>query len=183
MDIDIIEKLKDKDEQAFRHFVGEFQHMVFRVCLGIVRDTDDADDVTQEVFIEAYNSIGKFRVDSKISTWLYRIAVNKSLNHIRANKRKRFFLSLGFSDSPDVADTSSSNDNIENKQKKVIIDSAINTLPENQRTAFVLHNIDELSYKEIADIMKLSLSSVESLIFRAKQNLQKKLLTFYKKGL
>lgn len=177
----IIDQLKKRDEKAFRQLVEEYQRMVFRTCIGIVHDADDADDVSQEVFIEAFNSIDQFRADSKISTWLYRIAVNKSLNHIRANKRKRLFHSLGFSNSPDVADMSITVDTIENQQRKKIMDAAIDSLPENQRTAFVLHKVDDLSYKEIAEIMDVSLSSVESLIFRAKQNLQKKLLNCYKK--
>jgi len=178
----IIDQLKKRDEKAFRQLVEEYQRMVFRTCIGIVHDADDADDVSQEVFIEAFNSIDNFRADSKISTWLYRIAVNKSLNHIRANKRKRLFQSLGFSNSPDVADMSIPVDAIENQQRKKIMDAAIDSLPENQRTAFVLHKMDDLSYKEIAEIMNVSLSSVESLIFRAKQNLQKKLIHCYKKS-
>jgi RNA polymerase sigma-70 factor (ECF subfamily) len=181
MNSNIIDQLKKRDEKAFRQLVEEYQRMVFQTCMGIVHNADDADDVSQEVFIEVFNSIDHFRADSKISTWLYRIAVNKSLNHIRANKRKRLFQSLGFSNSPDVADTSIPIDAIENQQRKKIMDAAIDSLPENQRTAFVLHKIDDLSYKEIAEIMNVSLSSVESLIFRAKQNLQKKLLNCYKK--
>jgi len=181
MNNDIIGQLKKRNENAFRQLVEEYQRMVFRTCIGIVHDADDADDVTQEVFIEAFNSIDTFRADSKISTWLYRIAVNKSLNHIRANKRKRLFQSLGFSNSPDVADMSIPVDAIENQQRKKIMYAAIDSLPENQRTAFVLHKIEDLSYKEIAEIMGVSLSSIESLIFRAKQNLQKKLLNCYKK--
>ncbi len=186
MDSVIIDQLKNRDEKAFRQLVEEYQQMVFRTCMGIVHNADDADDVTQEVFIEAFNSIDKFRADSKISTWLYRIAMNKSLNFIRDHKRSKFFQSIGLKSTPDIPDEDHNFDQpfeaLQQQQRKKIMDAAIDSLPENQRTAFVLHKFDDLAYKEIAEIMGISLSSVESLIFRAKQNLQKKLIHCYKKS-
>jgi len=185
MDSVIIDQLKNRDEKAFRQLVEEYQQMVFRTCMGIVHNADDADDVTQEVFIEAFNSIDKFRADSKISTWLYRIAMNKSLNFIRDHKRSKFFQSIGLKSTPDIPDEDHNFDQpfeaLQQQQRKKIMDAAIDSLPENQRSAFVLHKVDDLSYKEISEIMAISLSSVESLIFRAKQNLRKKLLNCYKK--
>jgi RNA polymerase sigma-70 factor (ECF subfamily) len=181
-----IEELKAGNENAFRQLVENYQQLVFRTCLGIVHDEMDADDLAQEVFIETFRSIANFRSGSKISTWLYRIAVNKSLNYIRANKRKKFFQSISFFSAPDVADEEINPDQplelLQQEQRKKIMESAIDSLPENQRTAFVLHKIEDLSYKEISEIMGTSLSSVESLLFRAKQNLQKKLLHCYKKS-
>ena len=183
MDSVIIDQLKNRDEKAFRQLVEEYQQMVFRTCMGIVHN---ADDVTQEVFIEAFNSIDKFRADSKISTWLYRIAMNKSLNFIRDHKRSKFFQSIGLKSTPDIPDEDHNFDQpfeaLQQQQRKKIMDAAIDSLPENQRSAFVLHKVDDLSYKEISEIMAISLSSVESLIFRAKQNLQKKLIHCYKKS-
>lgn len=179
---DRIEQLHEFDETAFRKLVDDYRNMVFRTCFGIVRNADDADDLAQEVFIEVFNSIATFRADSKVSTWLYRIAINKSLNFIRSQKRKRFFQSIGLTSTPDVPEQTNSSDLIENDQRKQILDAAIQALPENQRTAFVLHKIEDLSYKEIAEIMNLSLSSVESLLFRAKQNLQKRLLKCYQQS-
>ena len=179
---DRIEQLHEFDETAFRKLVDDYRNMVFRTCFGIVRNADDADDLAQEVFIEVFNSIATFRADSKVSTWLYRIAINKSLNFIRSQKRKRFFQSIGLTSTPDVPEQTNSSDLIENDQRKQILDAAIQALPENQRTAFVLHKIEDLPYKEIAEIMNLSLSSVESLLFRAKQNLQKRLLKCYQQS-
>lgn len=179
---DRIEQLHEFDETAFRKLVDDYRNMVFRTCFGIVRNADDADDLAQEVFIEVFNSIATFRADSKVSTWLYRIAINKSLNFIRSQKRKRFFQSIGLTSTPDVPEQTNSSDLIENDQRKQILDAAIQALPENQRTAFVLHKIEDLSYKEIAEIMNLSLSSIESLLFRAKQNLQKRLLKCYQQS-
>jgi RNA polymerase sigma-70 factor (ECF subfamily) len=179
---DRIGQLQEFDETAFRKLVDDYRDMVFRTCMGIVRNAYDADDLAQEVFIEVFNSISTFRADSKISTWLYRIAVNKSLNFLRSQKRKRFFQSIGLASTSDVPEQSYSSDSIENDQRKQILDAAIQALPENQRTAFILHKIEDLSYKEISEIMEVSLSSVESLLFRAKQNLQKRLLKCYQQS-
>lgn len=184
----IIEQLKTGDENAFRQLVEQHQKMVVNTCFSLVHDTDDANDLAQEVFIEVFNSIARFRSDAKISTWLYRIAVNKSLNFIRDNKKRKFFKKI-----EDVftgrnysgSDTGLSSDepdlNLQEKQKATIIHQAIDSLPDNQRVAFTLNKYEDLSYKEISDVMGLSLSSVESLIHRARKNLQEKLYDCYKK--
>lgn len=158
--------------------------MVFRTCMGVLHDSGDADDVTQEVFIEVFRSMGKFRADAKISTWLYRIALNKSLNFIRDN-RKHGALSLSGTPPNDALAahrTDGPEEVLQNKEKKKILEQAIDSLPAKQKKAFVLSKYDDLSYKEIAEVMKLSVSSVESLLFRARQNLQKKLLDCYRKS-
>ena len=180
---DFIEKLKAGNENAFRDMVEEFQSMIFSTCLGIVHDRDDADDVTQEVFIQAYHTINKFRGDSKLSTWLYRIAINKSLNFVRSNKRTKFFQSIGLINSNEIADEEDYDPldkEQQEQQRSKILHQAIDSLPKNQRAAFVLNKYEELSYKEIAEVLELSHSSIESLIFRAKKNLQKKLMHHYK---
>ena len=186
MDKDLIDKLKNKDEQAFKMLVYEYQDMVFRTCMSILHERDDADDVTQEVFIEAYHSVYNFRANAKISTWLYRIAINKSLNYIRDNKRRKLLQSIGLIKGLDIADDDQSFDQpheqFSEKQRKKLIDAAIDALPANQKSAFLLSKIEKLSYKEIADILNISIPSIESLIFRAKKNLQKKLIHHYKKS-
>lgn len=184
----IIEQLKTGDENAFRQLVEQHQKMVVNTCFSLVHDIDDANDLAQEVFIEVFNSIARFRSDAKISTWLYRIAVNKSLNFIRDNKKRKFFKKIEdvFTDrNYSGSDTGLSSDepdlNFQEKQKATIIHQAIDSLPENQRVAFTLNKYEDLSYKEISDVMGLSLSSVESLIHRARKNLQEKLYDCYKK--
>lgn len=186
MNENLIDRLKQRDERAFKELVEEYQQMVFSTCLGIVHDYDDTDDVVQDVFIEAFRSLDRFRADSKISTWLYRISVNKSLNFIRDNKRRRFFQSIGAVDSPEIADEQNLGEmpyhSMVEKERAKIIHQAIDSLPAKQRIAFVLSKYEDLSYVEIAEVMKTSVSSVESLLFRAKKNLQKKLLNCYKKS-
>ncbi len=136
--------------------------------------------------MEVFRSIHKFNEESSISTWIYRIAINKSLDFIKKNNRqKRWALLTRVS-----ATTNESNDDwyahnetpqqsLEQKERIEILNSAIDKLPINQKSAFTLHKYEGLSYKEIADILKTSVSSVESLIHRAKKNLQKSLEKYY----
>lgn len=183
---EIIQKLQLGSEQAFRHLVEKYQKLVVNTCFGLLQNTEDAEDIAQEVFIEVFRSIHNFRADAKLSTWLYRIAVNRSLNHIRDNKKRRWFQS--FDDvlkekNAQLQNQASENPGIEleNLQRANILHEAIGSLPENQKTAFTLNKYEDLSYKEIAEIMDVSVASVESLIHRAKTGLQKKLYACYKK--
>ncbi len=183
----LIQALRDSDESAFRELVEKYELNVYNTCIGMLGDEDNAKDISQDVFIEVFRSIHKFRGDSKISTWLYRLAVNKSLNHIRDNKKHRIvrsiqrFFTKEENESLDLQDFGSQNaeQEIEQNEHSKALHNAINKLPENQKTAFVLKNYDDLSYKKISEIMELSHSSVESLIHRAKVNLQKYLEEYY----
>ena len=178
---EFIEKLRNGDESAFYELVEKYQLMIFNTCLGFLHDKYAADDIAQEVFIEVYNSIDKFKGDSKLSTWMYRIAVNKSLNQIRSNKKHRILKHIDnfFSSEDKDLEIESSDknpeDSLKNEELGEELKAAINSLSNNQRIAFTLHNIDDLSYKKIAEIMDLSLSAVESLIHRARKKLIKKL--------
>lgn len=189
-DLEIIEHILKNRSSGFKTLVDKYQLMVVNTCYGFVHNKEDAEDIAQEVFIEVHRSIHKFRKESKLSTWLYRISINKSLNYIRDNKKNSWFQSLDILfDSENKARkvvelSNTGNDTpdkiIENKETAAFIYNAISTLPKNQKVAFTLHKYEDLSYKEIAEVMKLSLSSVESLLFRAKKNLQIKLIKHYK---
>jgi len=188
-DHEIIEQLKQGNEQAFKRLIDNYQKLVVNTCYGMVRNREDAEDIAQDVFIEVYRSVQHFRADAKLSTWLYRIAVNRSLNHIRDNKKHKWFRSFEKeveAKNRQLEELESSGSEhpefeLENKQRALILNEAINSLSENQRVAFTLSKYEDLSYQEIAQVMELSVSSVESLLFRAKKNLQKKLHTCYKK--
>ncbi|MDP4207320.1 MAG: RNA polymerase sigma factor [Bacteroidota bacterium] len=187
-DAELIQRLINSDGSAFRELVELYQSLVFRTCYNLIRHSEDAEDIAQDVFIEVFESVHQFRNESKLSTWLYRIAINKSLNHIRKNKWKTMVRSLeqffggDKTNNLDVEDKNSHNspETIDYRERSQVLQNAVNSLPENQRIAFTLNKFDELSYQEIAEVMELSLSSVESLIHRAKLNLQKKLINYYK---
>lgn len=185
---ELIQQLKLGSHDAFRDLVGKYKDRVYNTCLGFLRNPQDAEDMAQEVFMKVYESIGDFREDSALSTWIYRIAVTKSLELIRKRKRKKrfgFFQALlNADDDPnDTADTAffpHPGIAVENKERAEILMRAIEGLPEQQRIAFTLHKLEELSYKEIAGVMDSSLSAIESLMHRAKKNLQKELFDYYK---
>lgn len=186
-DADLLKSLAGKDENAFRILVEKYQAMVYKACFHILNNYQDAEDVAQDTFVEAYLSIANFRGDAKISTWLYRIAINKSKNLLRKNRwqalMQRFdkYLPGDKSVAFDTEDRSAHEDMhlYEKSEDQKVLWKAIENLPENQRIAFTLNKYDELSYQEIADVMQTSLSAVESLIHRAKLNLQKKLMNYF----
>ncbi|MDB5284435.1 MAG: polymerase sigma factor [Bacteroidota bacterium] len=185
-----ISQLQQGNEEAFRTLVESHRDRVFNSCIGILQNTEDAEDITQEVFVEVYHSIKNFKAESKLSTWIYRIAVTKSLDHLRSKKRKKrfgFMKSLfGQNDNQlriDPPDFFHPGVQLENKELAAYLFKAIEQLPENQKVAFTLHKIEGLSYLEISEVMKTTASSVESLMFRAKQNLQKILADFYKENM
>ena len=185
----IIQELQKGNESAFKQFVDQYQQQVVNTCFGMVRNSEDAQDIAQEVFIEVFRSIHKFRADAKISTWLYRISVNRSLNFIRDNKKTKWFQSFEDKVESNMSQFKKLNNaqsdqpeyELENKERGIILQEAINSLPENQKVAFSLSKYEELSYQEISEIMELSISSIESLLHRAKKNLQNKLYKCYKK--
>ncbi|MBU1371026.1 MAG: RNA polymerase sigma factor [Bacteroidetes bacterium] len=185
----LIEGILSKQEKYFEELVNRFQPLVLNTCNSFLHNRTDAEDISQEVFIEAFLSLHKFKKESKLSTWLYRIAVNKSLNFIRDNKKRKIIRSIevffggepkhklqladpGLEDAGDLADE---------EEKMALLHRAVASLPKNQRVAFTLSKFEKLSYVEIADVMELSLASVEGLIHRAKRNVTKKILSHYQK--
>lgn len=189
-DFELIRQLKDGDETAFRLLVDTYQKFVLNSCYKFVYNRETAEDLTQDVFIEVYRSINVFRADSKLSTWIYRISISKSLDYLKSQKRKKRFAVLkSLFGEDEVEERISAPESIgpdkilENKDRVKVLAWALNKLPENQRIAFTLSKYDEMSYQEIAEILGVSVSSVESLIHRAKQNLKKKLYSYYKKHL
>lgn len=176
----IIEHLKNGDEFIYKYVYDQYVRMVFNVCLKMSGSKEEAEDAAQEVFIKVFNSINSFRADSKLSTWIYRVAVNICINRQRRKKIINF-LSLDFWVEEKVefgidSDSKTPGEKLEKSETQKIVQTAINTLPAKQKTALILSRYEEKTYKEIAEIMKVSLSAVESLLFRAKENLAQKLI-------
>lgn len=188
-DAEIIRLILQGDREKFRLLVEQYQPMVFRTCMGFLHNKDDADDLTQEIFVSAYQALNRFKGDSAFSTWLYRIAVNASLNKIRKSPLDIIFRRTGNNrcnkDEAEINVTASDFENPENilirKEQVEWVRLALDSLPENQRTAIILSRYDDLSQKEIAEIMKTSEGAVEALLQRAKNNLRKKLASPKKK--
>nr|WP_293836164.1 sigma-70 family RNA polymerase sigma factor [uncultured Arsenicibacter sp.] len=181
LEAELIPRLKKGDEKAFRYLVETYQRRVYNTILALVQNAEEAEDIAQEVFVEVYETISAFRGEAKLSTWLYRIATSNALKAIQKKKaQKRFsFLSSLFGTHNEVIyhppDFHHPGVALEDKEQMQHLFAAVARLPDKQKVAFTLHHLDGLSYQEIAEVMQTTLSSVESLIHRAKQNLKKQL--------
>lgn len=181
----LIEQLKRKEESAFKEIVEQWKDLVFNTILGIVQNETEAEDLTQDVFIKVFENISSFKGESKLSTWLYRIATTTALDHLRSKKRKKrfgFIFLLGDAEENEtekIPDFHHPGVQLDNKERARILFKAISKLPENQKTAYVLHKLEGLSYRDISDVMKTTVSAVESLMSRANGNLRKQLEDFY----
>ena len=186
---EFIQQLKLKSENAYYKLLDDFQQKVFGTCISFVPNKEDAEDIAQEVFVEVFNSINGFKGKSKLTTWIYRITTNKCLEFIRKKKAKKRFSFMQSISSNEIpldktnyfTDMNHPGIILENKELHRTLFKAINNLPESQCIVFTLHKIDGKSYQEIAEITNKSLSSVESVMFRAKINLRKLLKSYYKK--
>ena len=182
---ELIARLKNKDRAAFKIIVETWQDMVYNTVIGFLQNAEDAEDTAQEVFMQVFESIASFKEESKFSTWIYRITVSKSLDHLRKKKRKKRFAFIqslyGQKDGLMIEPPDFFHPGIkmENKENAAVLFKTIGQLPANQKTAFVLNKIENLSYSEISEIMKSSESAVDALLQRAKKNLRKKLNDYY----
>ena len=184
LEIDI-KALKAKSEDAFRHLVNAYGKDIYNLCLSIIPVSEDAEDLSQEAFVKAFNSIDSFREDAQIKTWLFRIAINLCYDHLKWSKRKKRHAILqplyNREDEPIEIASNFQHPGItlENKEHAKVLYAALETLPEKQHSAFLLYEMQGLNYKEIAETMAVSVSSVEALLFRARASLRKKLQTYY----
>jgi RNA polymerase sigma-70 factor (ECF subfamily) len=187
-ELELIQQLRAGDEQAFKSLVANYQDLVYNTALGVVQNSEDAEDVAQEVFIQVYRSIDQFKGDARLSTWIYRITTTKALDHIRSRKRKKRFAFITSLFGPndelvhEPVDFQHPGVALDRKEQAALLFKMIEQLPDNQKVAFTLHKTEELSYQEIADVMQLSVSAVESLLFRARQNLRKLLEKYYQQN-
>lgn len=167
-------------ETEFRDLVLKYQDRVYNTCLGFLKNEEDAEDVAQEVFMQVYKSYDTFLGKSQLTTWIYRISVNKCLEVLRKTKRNQnaAMLDINLIDKADL-NFYHPGVTLENKERAAILFNAIEKLPDQQQIAFTLNKVEGLSYDEIGQIMDKSLSSVESLIHRGKSRLKELLKDYY----
>lgn len=177
-DAELVAQLQQGSEDAFRTLVERYQNRIYRTILALLRSPEDAEDVAQEVFVEVYQTIGRFRGEAALSTWLYRLATSRALKHqrrARAQKRFAYFTSLlGFNNQvlhepPDHAHPQAQ---LEGQQQLELLLAHIARLPSQQQVAFTLRHEQELSYEEIAAVLETTVPAVESLLFRARKTLR-----------
>ena len=179
VDSELVVQLQGGSEVAFRTLVERYQSRIYRTIFSLLRNPEEAEDVAQEVFVEVYQTIGRFRGEAALSTWLYRLATSRALkNRRRANAKKRFaYLTslLGFDNDvlhepPDHAHPLAL---LEGQQQLQLLLAHLARLPDQQQVAFTLRHEQELSYEQIAAVLGTTVAAVESLLFRARQTLRK----------
>ncbi|MCE5205574.1 MAG: RNA polymerase sigma factor [Porphyromonadaceae bacterium] len=173
-DEQLIKEITSGNHAAFKSLMEKYQLQVFRTVMGFVHTKEDAEEVTQDIFIRVYQSLSSFHHDAEFSTWLYRITVNMSLNFLRSNRKNRLLQSLEAIFSY-RSEEKTPLEEMEQAERDRRIRMAIDALPEKQRMAFVLSRYEELPQKKIAEVMNRTEGAVEQLLQRAKENLQKKL--------
>ena len=163
--------------QTFEELYHAYKSIVYNTCLSYVQNAEDAEELTQTVFIEVNNSLHRFRGESLLKTWIYRIAINKSLDHLKYKKRKKRFAFFTAHDNPAEHGTDFHHPGValEHKEKSAILFNAIDKLPQNQKTAFILSRIEGMGNIEISEVLQKNVGAVESLLSRAGENLRKQL--------
>lgn len=188
-DSSFLELARQDKDRAFSILVDSLSTKIYSTTINLLRNKEDAEDVTQEIFTTIYLNLDRFNGDSKLSTWIYSIALNKCKEFLRKKTRKKrfgIFTTIETENSHTLPNNVINFDHpgvqLENKERASIFFNAIDKLSENQRNAFILHKIEGVSYSEIASIMETTVSSVESLMFRAKKRLKEILKDYYNKN-
>ena len=173
-DQDLLVNIAAGDATALRSLYDRHSSRVYNTALSYLQQEADAQEVTQDVFTKVWRSAGSFKGNSEVTTWLYRITVNTCLSRLRKQKRRSIFSAFGDS-LPAPPDFRHPGVLLEDAEEMQSLFKTIYSLPERQKTAFILSYVEEISRSQVADIMGTSLKSVESLLMRAKAGLRKKL--------
>jgi len=188
-DFELLAKFKKGDQQAFELLVRKYKTTVFNTIYSVMGNAQEADDIAQEVFLKVYTKADSFKGESSFSTWLYRITVNRCIDELRRRKNKIISYETEFNQEEKLKlkDVLASRENditekLRQKELQDIIQKAMDSLPEKYRIILTLKEIEGLSYKEISQIMKISLAKVKIWLFRARQKLKGKLAFLYSQG-
>ncbi|GAB4331180.1 MAG: RNA polymerase sigma factor SigW [Calditrichia bacterium] len=179
-DLEIIEEIKGGNLDAYRILYERHATAMYNLCIRYLGSTEEAEDAMQDVFVKAYETILHWEPRAQFKTWIYRIAINHCLNILRRRKVIFFqsiFAAKNEGPGPELLNprdkTPTADDQLIDRQQKQRVWRAVQKLPAQQKTVILLYYYQQLSYKEIAEILNISLSSVESRIFRAKKSLAK----------
>ena len=182
----LIQRAQKGDAAAFRELVENCQELVFQMALELTRDWDDADELSQQVFIKAYHALPRFRGDAKLMSWLYRILMNTYIDHTRKSRVAKWSSASNDVESVTQPEMVAANEAAGNPEAQAAahqiqehIDRALQALAPQQRSVFIMRHYHDLPLKEIAAIMGISLGTVKSQLFRAVQRMQKE-LSFYR---
>jgi RNA polymerase sigma-70 factor (ECF subfamily) len=189
-DLVLVKRVQRGDKSAFDLLVRKYQHKVVKLVLRYVRNPAEAEDIAQEAFIKAYRALPQFRGDSAFYTWMYRIAINTAKNSLASRDRSPIAYDLDLTDPEEshsvqtkLQDPDTPEGLALTEEIRGIVNSAIEALPEELKTAIVLRELDGLSYEEIAAAMECPVGTVRSRIFRAREAIDKRLREVFEGGL
>ena len=168
---DILQRIAQGDRHLFKQLYLQQRDLVYNLALNYAQNETDAEEITQEVFIQIFRKAGQFQGKSTVKTWIYRITVNTALNFLKKKKRRSWLSTEKIEEVP--KDFVHPGVLLERKEQSIFLFKGIDRLPDQQKTAFLLSFIEELPRQEAADIMGISLKALESLLQRAKKNLRK----------
>lgn len=188
-DLSLVRRVQRGDKGAFDVLVLKYQHKVVKLVMRYVRNPAEAEDIAQEAFIKAYRALPQFRGDSAFYTWLYRIAINTAKNAVVSRDRSPIDFDLDLQNPDDsymqgrLKDSETPEALTLTEEIRTTVNSAIDALPEDLRTAIVLRELEGLSYEEIADAMECPVGTVRSRIFRAREAIDRRLREVFEGGL
>jgi RNA polymerase sigma-70 factor, ECF subfamily len=185
-DAEMMLRVKAGDDSAFDYLVQKYRRAMINFMYRMAHNSAAAEDLAQEVFLRVYRSRGSYEPSAKFTTWLYRIATNLAVNHARDTRHERpeTMVSLDEPDeetgtSMDVADSSLTvEEKLVRRERLMAIRKTVQKLPERQRIAVLMHKYQQMDYKQIAEVLKLSESATKSLLFRAYETLREQLKSF-----
>jgi len=178
-DFSLVRKCIAGDADAYRHIVDRYKDQIARTIYSMIESRTDVEDLTQEVFIKAYKSLPGFKYDSSLHTWLYRIAVNHTIDHVRKKKLARIFSLDGISEwmLERLRGTGYAGEKIPEEinrsEVKELVRWGLSKLSKDSKTILVLREYENLGYEEIADVLNISIPAVKSRLFRARAELKK----------
>ncbi len=183
-DNDLVRTFKSGDHTAFEKIVLKYQDRVYNLCYRFLGDKQEAEDSAQEVFIKVYRALNRFKEKSSFYTWLYRIVMNTCKNRVKSLEYRRAKTRVSIDDDQEKGEETFSavtdknelpDENLEQREKMIRIQEAIDKLPPDQKTVVILRDVEGLSYEEIADITKTRLGTIKSKLSRARLSLRNKL--------
>jgi len=173
-DGDLVQQILNGNSNAFRFLVAKHQRLVAHIVGRIVQRREDVEDISQEVFMKVYRKLKLFRGDSKLSTWIAKIAYNTSISHVRGLKKE-----LSYDESPALvaneSDETLNQKGIEREEAKKYLLELIEELPVHYRTVLTLFHLEEFSYREIEEITQMPEGTIKSYLSRARKMLKEKL--------
>lgn len=192
-DVDLMLAAQRGDDEAFATLVQRHRSAVVNLAYRYVANRADAEDLAQEVFIRVHRALGRYRPEAKFKTWLYRIAVNASLNEIRNRKNRPTFRAAGLADAGGDSDETfgarvaderlpEPQEVMELTELQQQVRAAVDALPERQRMAIILNKFHGLSYEELAETMEMTIPGIKSLLVRARANVRERIEPYWVRG-